>query len=74
MRTNWPVGLAVALSSSLGACKSEPQHLDVSVTWSDLRQNIDGFGASSAFFGGTITDDQADQLFDAKKGIGLSWT
>jgi len=46
--------------------------MDVTVSWNDNRQTIDGFGASSAFFGGTITDDQADQLFDAKKGIGLS--
>ena len=33
---------------------------------------MDGFGASSAFFGQSLTNDQADQLFDPKKGIGLS--
>ena len=40
------------------------------IRWSDTQQTIDGFGASSAFFGETITNDVADQLFDAKKGIG----
>jgi glucuronoarabinoxylan endo-1,4-beta-xylanase len=72
MRTFWPLALAAAIPASLVACKSDPQHLDVTVNWSDTKQTIDGFGASSAFFGGTITDDMADQLFDAKKGIGLS--
>ena len=72
MRTLWPLVLVVAIPVSLVACKSDPQHLDVTVNWSDTKQTIDGFGASSAFFGDTITDDMADQLFDAKKGIGLS--
>ena len=72
MRTPWPLLLAVAIPASLVACKSDPQHLDVTVSWSDTRQTMDGFGASSAFFGGTLSDDVADQLFDAKKGIGLS--
>ena len=44
----------------------------MTIGWSDTKQTIDGFGASSAFFGETITDAVADQLFDAKKGIGLS--
>ena len=69
MRTPWPLLLTVAIPASLVACKSDR---DVTVTWSDVKQTIDGFGASSAFFGGTISDDVADQLFDAKKGIGLS--
>ena len=75
MRTLWPLALAAAIPASLVACKSDsppPQHLDVTVSWNDTRQNIEGFGASSAFFGQTITEDVADQLFDAKKGIGLS--
>lgn len=73
MRIRWPFALAVAIPASLVACKdSEPQHLDVSVEWSEEHQTIDGFGASSAFFGGTISEELADQLFDAKKGIGLS--
>ena len=57
---------------SLVACKSDEKHLDVTVSWDDTKQTIEGFGASSAFFGGNITDEVADQLFDAKKGIGLS--
>ena len=71
MRTFQPVALAVGVCASLVACGS-PEHLDVSIRWSDTKQTIDGFGASSAFFGETITNDVADQLFDAKKGIGLS--
>jgi glucuronoarabinoxylan endo-1,4-beta-xylanase len=68
-----PLLLTVALGASLVACKAEPeQHLDVTVAWSEVKQTMDGFGASSAFFGGNITDELADQLFDAKKGIGLS--
>jgi glucuronoarabinoxylan endo-1,4-beta-xylanase len=71
MRTHWPLVLAVAAAASFVACKAE-EHLDVTVTWSDVKQTIDGFGASSAFFGGNITDAQADMFFDAKKGLGLS--
>ena len=74
MRTLLPLALAIAIPASLVACKSAPaQHLDVTVNWSDTdEQIIEGFGASSAFFGGNITDAVADHLFDAKKGIGLS--
>ena len=71
MKTLWPLTLAVLTLVSPVGCKSE-QHLDVTVTWSDTKQTIEGFGASSAFFGNIISDDVADQLFDAKKGIGLS--
>ena len=62
--------MAVGLPASLAACGSKSH--DVTVNWSDTRQTMDGFGASSAFFGQSLTTDQADQLFDAKKGIGLS--
>jgi glucuronoarabinoxylan endo-1,4-beta-xylanase len=72
MRTSRPLMLALAVSIGLVACKSDEQHLDVTVSWDDTKQTIDGFGASSAFFGDAITDEVADQLFDAKKGIGLS--
>ena len=71
MRMFQPFALAVGICASLGACGSS-KHLDVTIGWSDTKQTIDGFGASSAFFGETITDAVADQLFDAKKGIGLS--
>ena len=72
MRTPWLLALVVTVSGSLGACSKAESHLDVTVSWNDTKQTIDGFGASSAFFGASITDAQADQLFDAKKGIGLS--
>jgi glucuronoarabinoxylan endo-1,4-beta-xylanase len=73
MRIRWPFVLAVAIPASLAACKSDSeQHLDVTVDWSDVQQTIDGFGASSAFFGDSISDEVAEQLFDAQKGIGLS--
>ena len=70
MRTYW--ALALAIPVFLGACKSKDEPLDVSVDWSATEQTMDGFGASSAFFGDNIPDTVADQLFDAKKGIGLS--
>jgi O-glycosyl hydrolase len=81
MRTIPHLLLAIALPASLVACaadsksESDPdpdKKPDVTVTWSDVKQTMDGFGASSAFFGDSISDEVADQLFDAKKGIGLS--
>ena len=70
MKTASSLILVIAVSASVAACSSKSH--DVTVSWSDVRQTIDGFGASSAFFGQNLTDDQADQLFDPKKGIGLS--
>jgi len=73
MKNLWSLVFAVAISAGTVACKSDSQqHVDVTVNWSAAEQTIDGFGASSAFFGGDISDDVADKLFDAKKGIGLS--
>jgi O-glycosyl hydrolase len=73
MRTLWPLALVAVIPASLVACKSDSEkHLDVTVDWSATEQTIEGFGASSAFFGYNITDEVADKLFDAKKGIGLS--
>ena len=71
MKMFQPFALAVGICASLGACGSS-KPLDVTVNWSDTRQTMDGFGASSAFFGQNLTDASADQLFDPKKGIGLS--
>ena len=71
MRTLRLSALAVIVPASFVAC-STSDHRDVTVSWSDVKQTIDGFGASSAFFGGNISDETADRLFDAKKGIGLS--
>src|SRR5947209_17462665 len=64
--------VAAAVSAGVAGCSSKAQKSDVTVSWADVKQTMDGFGASSAFFGQSITDAQADQLFDAKKGIGLS--
>ncbi|HSY25264.1 MAG TPA: hypothetical protein VK841_24230, partial [Polyangiaceae bacterium] len=76
MRTRWSSALAVALPLGLVACSNSSSTQSgpsgVVVTLSDVKQPVDGFGASSAFFGGNISDAQADLLFDAKKGIGLS--
>jgi glucuronoarabinoxylan endo-1,4-beta-xylanase len=62
--------VAIGLSASLTGCGSKSH--DVTVNWSDTKQTMDGFGASSAFFGQNLTTAQADQLFDPKKGIGIS--
>jgi glucuronoarabinoxylan endo-1,4-beta-xylanase len=70
-RRLWLSTLAGAALVSFVSCSSNDNH-DVTVTWSDVKQPIDGFGASAVFFGGSITDEMADSLFDAKKGIGLS--
>lgn len=64
--------VVAAIGATNLACSSSAQKSDVTVSWGDVRQTMDGFGASSAFFGQSITDAQADQLFDAKKGLGLS--
>lgn len=72
MRTFRLLALAAVIPAGLVGCNSEEKHLDVTVDWNDVKQTIDGFGASSAFFGDNISDEIADQLFDAKKGIGLS--
>jgi glucuronoarabinoxylan endo-1,4-beta-xylanase len=45
---------------------------EVVVELDALRQTIDGFGASSAFFSEDISQEDADFLFDAETGIGLS--
>jgi glucuronoarabinoxylan endo-1,4-beta-xylanase len=42
------------------------------VDWNDVRQRIDGFGASSAFRGIGFSTAQADMLFSTNTGIGLS--
>ena len=42
------------------------------VNWTELHQNIDGFGASSAWTG-SWTAAQADMFFSTNNGIGLSF-
>jgi glucuronoarabinoxylan endo-1,4-beta-xylanase len=45
---------------------------DVAISWSDTKQVIDGFGASSAWFGVNLSNENSRALFDPKAGIGLS--
>lgn len=45
---------------------------DVLVEMDAVRQTIDGFGASSAFFSQNISDADAEFLFSKETGIGLS--
>jgi glucuronoarabinoxylan endo-1,4-beta-xylanase len=42
------------------------------VNWNDMRQRIDGFGASSAWMSGSLTTSAADLLFSTNNGAGLS--
>jgi len=70
MKMHGSLTMALVVLAFAGCSKDE--HKDVTVSWFDVQQTIDGFGASSAFFGGSISDAVADQLFDAKKGLGLS--
>jgi glucuronoarabinoxylan endo-1,4-beta-xylanase len=42
------------------------------VNWNDLRQRIDGFGASSAWMSGLLTTSAANLLFSTNNGAGLS--
>jgi glucuronoarabinoxylan endo-1,4-beta-xylanase len=44
----------------------------VTVNWSDVHQQIDGFGASSAATGDGITNSQADLFWSTSNGVGLS--
>jgi O-glycosyl hydrolase len=45
---------------------------DATVNWSDVHQQIDGFGASSAWTEKSMSDAQADLFFSTTNGIGLS--
>jgi glucuronoarabinoxylan endo-1,4-beta-xylanase len=44
----------------------------VTVQVAELRQTMDGFGASSAFFSEDISEEDAEFLFSEETGIGLS--
>jgi O-glycosyl hydrolase len=44
----------------------------VTINWSDVHQQIDGFGASSAATGDGMTDSQADLFWSTTSGVGLS--
>ncbi|MGH7967639.1 MAG: hypothetical protein ACREIC_02815, partial [Limisphaerales bacterium] len=59
--------LAAFVAVSLGSRAQE-----CTVDWNDVRQQIDGFGASSAFLTATWTAAQANLFFSTNAGIGLS--
>lgn len=57
-------------TSSLFVSASALAQVDVQVN--ELRQTMDGFGASSAFFSEDISEEDAEFLFSETTGIGLS--
>ncbi len=76
MSNEWSLGvrwgsvataLLVGLSSGSAAAQTE-----VVVNAAQTHQHIDGFGASSAFFGAEISDEDAEWLFSEDDGIGLT--
>jgi glucuronoarabinoxylan endo-1,4-beta-xylanase len=64
----------IVLTLWLTSCSSSPQ--PVTVDFSDLKQSIDGFGASAADLSDhtikIMSPEQADLFFSPMKGIGLS--
>jgi glucuronoarabinoxylan endo-1,4-beta-xylanase len=63
------------LGVTLAACDggSDPSSAqDAKVDFSAARQHITGFGASSAWASGNLSDTLADQFFSVENGIGLS--
>jgi glucuronoarabinoxylan endo-1,4-beta-xylanase len=68
----------VAINNSAGhltsaaATLTVSSHPTVTVNWSDVHQQIDGFGASSASTGDGITNAQADLFWSTTAGVGLS--
>lgn len=71
MRTLWIVPPVLVVLGSLVSARTASA-ADVTINWSDTKQTIDGFGASSAWFGVNLSDEVARTLFDPKTGIGLS--
>ena len=58
--------------TSATATLTVASHPTVTINWSDVHQQIDGFGASSAATGDGITNTQADLFWSTTSGIGLS--
>jgi glucuronoarabinoxylan endo-1,4-beta-xylanase len=63
---------SVGHSTSAAATLKVSSHPTVTVNWSDVHQQIDGFGASSAATGDGITNAQADLFWSTTSGVGLS--
>src|ERR1035438_4988764 len=64
-----PVTLAGLCLAAWFTAPAAPQ---CTVDWMDVHQQIDGFGASSAFLTATWTAAQANMFFSTNSGIGLS--
>ena len=58
--------------TSAAATLTVSSHPTVTVNWSDVHQQIDGFGASSAATGDGITNSEADLFWSTTSGVGLS--
>jgi O-glycosyl hydrolase len=58
--------------ASATATLTVASHPTVTINWSDVHQQIDGFGASSAATGDGITNTQADLFWSTTSGVGLS--
>ena len=58
--------------TSAAATLTVSSHPTVTVNWSDVHQQIDGFGAASVSTGDGITDSQADLFWSTTAGVGLS--
>lgn len=80
-RLLWAGALGGCLAASAGCASADPLGSSASaiVTSSDVTidvtaqyQRITGFGASSAWTGGSISEERADQFFSVEKGLGLS--
>ncbi|HEY0467535.1 MAG TPA: hypothetical protein VGC79_25215, partial [Polyangiaceae bacterium] len=63
------LGCALFLRSRSATAQAAP---DVVVNWTVEHQVMRGFGASSAFFGARISNQDADWFFSKDTGIGLS--
>ncbi len=61
-----------ALSSVVSITVNNAAGPTVTVDWSDVHQQIDGFGAASVSTGDGITDSQADLFWSTTAGVGLS--
>lgn len=70
---------SAAIAAAVGAAEPaaiEPGHVEAGagyvIGWNDVRQGIEGFGASNAFLDLPLTDAQADLFYSTSNGIGLS--
>jgi glucuronoarabinoxylan endo-1,4-beta-xylanase len=67
-----PFGTVTALFAVLTVMAKPAEAGDVVVSPLQIQQRIDGFGASSAWTAGNMSATDADLLFSADRGVGLS--